>query len=70
MKVVIVKSTFGDNFDAKLDWCEKQFGKRNEVTGVYQAEMYRWCYEIIGFGLNQIYFRNEKDYLLYLMRWT
>lgn len=69
MKVVVIKFSDYSNFDQMLDWCEKQFGGRKEIHGVYQAEMYRWCYEIIGFGLKQIYFRDERDYLFFILKW-
>ena len=45
---------------ARIKWCEQQFGP---VIGWYSKA--RW-YRDSGY----IYFRDESDYLLYLMRWS
>jgi len=59
-----------DEFKIKINWCKEYFGPGPEVVGPTQAEIYRWSYEIIGFGLKQIYFTDEQDYFLYLLKWT
>jgi len=69
MNIAIVKGPI-KNFKEQIAWCKEQFGPGVEVVGPTQAELYRWSYEIIGFGLRQIFFTNDLDYSFYVLRWS
>ena len=52
------------------DWCEKQLGKRWEVTGNREGV---WCCFWRGRsvpGHYDWYFLNEQDALLFTLKWT
>jgi len=40
---------------ARMQWCEQTFGDQD----------IRWCRD-----RGYLYFRNEADYMLYLLRWS
>jgi hypothetical protein len=69
MNIVIVKG-LPKKFNEQLNWCKENFGLGKEVIGPTQAGLHRWSYELIGFGLRQLYFRDDSDYTLYLLRWS
>ena len=50
-----------DRIQAILDWCNEQFGPCNAVTDV----LARWSqsYSILRF-------RDEKDYIFFMLRWS
>ena len=69
MHNVIFKG-FKKDFQERIKWCEQMFGPTVEVVGPTQASLYRWSYEIIGMGMKQLYFNNDKDFTLYLLKWS
>lgn len=53
-------------------WCREQFGKRWEAIGNRTGI---WCCFWSGFrdknaGKYRYYFQNERDYLMFILRWT
>jgi hypothetical protein len=52
---------------ARVEWCRKNFGASGGVDGRYRpSDGHRRWYRSGG----RLYFRNEKDLLLYLLRWA
>lgn len=50
------------NIDDALDWCEQQFGKEPNHPDAWS----RWY-----FNVNRTFrFRDEKDYVLFMLRWS
>lgn len=60
--------SFG-NLGLRVEWCADSFGPGREVHSITQAELHRWSYERIGFGLVAFHFLDENDYMFYLLRW-
>lgn len=53
-------------------WCREKFGPRWEATGYRQGI---WCCFWAGFrgphsGKYRYYFQNDKDAMLFILRWT
>lgn len=57
---------------ARVEWCKKQFGG----DGIPHNELYTGKGICVTTGLRwwrrrgHLFFRNEKDYLLYCLRWA
>ena len=50
----------------RLDWCKGQFGPASNATeSKFEIFQPRWYQQF-----ETIYFRDEKDYLLYILRWS
>jgi hypothetical protein len=58
-----------NDLNQQVSWCTQNLGPGGIVHSVTQAELYRWSHEIIGFGMHQLHFRDETDYLVYVLRW-
>lgn len=56
-------------FNQRLKWCQDTFGPGTEVHSVIQAELHRWSYEFVGFGIVSLHFQDENDYMFYVLRW-
>jgi len=69
MNSVFLRRSKSENFQTQINWCKENFGPGPEVTSVIQAENYRWSYENVGFGIRSLHFREETDYMFYLLRW-
>lgn len=69
MNSIFLTKISSSEFQKRIKWCEELFGKGKEVNHITQAETYRWSYEIVGFGIKSIHFKNEQDYAFYLLRW-
>ena len=48
---------------ARLEWCKKTFGHAGEDTGYAPGRLW-WR------NRGYVCFRNESDYMLYLLRWA
>lgn len=48
---------------ARIEWCKKTFGDIGDYTGYSPGKTW---YRKRGY----LYFRNEQDYMLYLLRWA
>lgn len=47
-----------------IDWCKKTFGEGG------RNKKYRWRYGWVDRVNDTFYFRNEKDALYFVLRWT
>lgn len=47
-----------------LEWCQKNFGKGG------RSKKYKWRYGWIHRDKDTFYFRQEKDALYFVLRWT
>lgn len=67
---IIISRLTDRNFLEQIQWCAEHFGPGLEVVSPIQAELHRWSYEIIGFGIKQIYFATDEDYTFFSLRWS
>lgn len=54
-------NSMADDYYERLDWCEQQFGPQPKNPDAWT----RWY---VGWGM--LKFRDEKDYMLYQLRWS
>lgn len=62
--------TFKTNHWEATEWCEKNFGPRWEAIDNRNGS---WCTFWKGRGIPgsyEWYFEQEKDYLMFLLKWT
>ena len=52
-----------ENWNDRLKWCSEHFGRVG--PGDRLDRKYRWAQQF-----NKIYFRDEKDYAWFLLRWA
>lgn len=70
MNVRILNRMPESDFSEQVLWCTQCLGPGREVYSVTAAELHRWSYESVGFGIRVFYFRDDADYMLYLLRWA
>jgi hypothetical protein len=58
---MIYRAKMPESF-ARLEWCKKTFGHTDNDTGYVPGRLW-WR------DRGYLCFRNEQDYLLYLLRW-
>jgi len=51
-----------DDYDEVIAWCTEQFGPRPRRPDAWT----RWC----DIHIDRIRFRDEKDYMMFLLRWS
>lgn len=52
-----------------LDWCEQQYKDVAKVHSPTTVELHRVCYDASLPGILVLYFRDERDYLFFSLRW-
>lgn len=57
------------NIDEVLEWCKNQFEDVALVHMPTNAELHRVAYDNKVTGIFVFYFREEKDYLMFTLRW-
>lgn len=68
MKVYVInKTTFP--FKEVLKWCLQQFKDVVQIHGPINAELHRVSYDNSVTNIVVFYFRDERDYLLFCLRW-
>jgi hypothetical protein len=70
MNVIIYnKSTSSSDFLQIIRWCNDYFGPGSKVYSNINAELHRWSYDISLGVIKIIYIKEDRDMVLFKLKW-